>query len=238
MKALGYLRVSTEQQSQEGVSLAAQEERIRAYANANGFELVGILRDEAVSGSVPLAERPAGCELVRLLAKGAASVVVAWNLDRLFRDTIDALEQTRLWDRKGIAVHLVAEGGKAVDISSPDGRCMLTLKAAFAEREREKIRERTRFALRHLKANGFAYCRTPFGFNREGDRLVVNAEEQETLARIRALVASGESLRGIARRLNAEGTPAKRGGVWYGRTVAKSLARAGNLNAEAQGVAA
>jgi len=235
-RAIGYLRVSTTEQAQEGVSLAAQEERIRAYANANGFELVGILRDEAVSGSVPLAERPAGCELVRLLAKGAASVVIAWNLDRAFRSTTDALEQTAAWDRKRIALHLVDEGGRAVDLSSSDGRFLLTLKAALAERERKRIGERTRFALAHLKANGFAYCRTPFGFNREGDRLVVNAEEQETLARIRSLRASGESLRGIAGTLNAAGCSPKRGGIWYASTIQKVLANA--LHAEAQGVAA
>lgn len=236
MKALGYLRVSTQEQASEGVSLAAQEERIRTYALAAGFELAGILRDEAVSGSVPLAARPSGSELVRLLAKGAASVVIGWNLDRMFRNTGDALEQTRLWDRKGIALHLVCEGGKPVDVSSADGRFLLTLKAALAERERVKIGERTRFALAHLKANGFAYGPTPFGFTREGDRLIPHPEEQATLAQIRSLRDSGKSLRAIAAALNAAGIPTKQGGAsWYACTVRCVLA---NAQTQAQGVAA
>ncbi len=231
-RAIGYLRVSTEQQQTEGVSLAAQEERIRAYAVASGFELVAILRDEAVSGSIPLALRPAGGELVRMLAKGSAAVVIGWNLDRMFRSTIDALEQTAAWDRKRIALHLIDEGGRAVDCSSSDGRFLLTLKAALAERERKRVGERTRFALAHLKANGFAYAPTPFGFDREGDRLVENPQEQATLARIRSLRASGESLRSIAAELNAACCSPKRGGIWYASTVAKVIARSLTLTQE------
>lgn len=238
MKAIGYVRVSTEKQASDGVSLAAQEERIRAYANECGFELVAILRDEAVSGGMPLAERPAGGELVRLLAKGAASVVIGWSLSRMFRSTPDALEQTKLWDKRGVALHLVCEGGKAVDCSSADGRFRLTVEAALDERERLKIGERTRFALAHLKQNGFAYGQTPFGFVREGDRLLPCPEEQHALAWIRSLRASGRSLRAIAAAMNAAGIPTKQGGArWYACSIRCLLANAVTTTTT-QGVAA
>jgi len=233
MKALGYVRVSTQEQATEGVSLAAQEQRIRAYCDATGLELAGIIREEAVSGSKPLALRPAGAELIRLLAQEKAHVV-ALKLDRLFRDAGDALEQTRAWDRKGIALHLVDVGGQAINTASAMGRMFLTMMAGFAELERNLIAERTAAALAHKKANGEVYASTPYGFDRLGDRLVENPQEQGTLARIRSLAGSGESLRGIARLLNREAVPTKRGGRWHARTLAYLLRN----DLHAQGVAA
>jgi len=234
MKAIGYLRVSTEEQATTGVSLAAQEERIRAYCAAAGLELAGIIREEGVSGSRPLALRPAGGELVRALAKGDASQVIALKLDRLFRDAADALEQTRAWDRKGIALHLLDLGGQTINTASPMGRMFLTMMAGFAELERNLTAERTAAALAHKKAHGEAYSPTPYGFDREGSRLIENPQEQATLARIHGLRVAGDSLRAIARLLNTEGTAAKRGGQWYASTVAKVLAH----TQTAQGVAA
>jgi len=234
MKAIGYLRVSTEEQATTGVSLAAQEERIRAYCAAAGLELAAIIREEGVSGSRPLALRPAGGDLVRALAKGEASQVVALKLDRLFRDAADALEQTRAWDRKGIALHLIDLGGQTINTASPMGRMFLTMMAGFAELERNLTAERTAAALAHLKAHGEAYSPTPYGFDREGSRLVESAQEQVTIARMHAQRAAGDSLRAIARLLNTEGTTAKRGGRWYASTVGKVLAH----TQTAQGVAA
>lgn len=237
--AIGYLRVSTEQQAHEGVSIAAQEARIREYASDHGFELAAILRDEAVSGCVPFAARPGGCEAVRLLAARRAVAVIGWSLDRMFRNTTDALAQTSAWGRRGIALHLVDEGGRPVDCSSADGRFLLALRAALAERERAKVGERTRFALAHLKAQGRAYSPTPFGFTRKGDRLVPDAAEQATVAGMLVLRAAGHSLRAIAAALNAAGSPAKGGGTWHGSTVAKVIAnRIHEQTHEQEGVAA
>lgn len=221
-KAMGYVRVSTQEQA-KGVSLDAQAERIRAYCTLAGVELVGIIREEAVSGSKALALRPRGTELVRALAQGKATHVVALKLDRLFRDAADALEQTRAWDRKGIALHLVDVGGQAINTGSAMGRMFLTMMAGFAELERNLIAERTAQALAHLKANRQAYSRTPFGFDRKGSRLVENAQELGTVARIRTLAQAGKSLRAIARLLNQEEVATKRGGQWHARTVSYLL---------------
>jgi DNA invertase Pin-like site-specific DNA recombinase len=221
-KAMGYVRVSTQEQA-KGVSLDAQAERIRAYCTLAGVELVGIIREEAVSGSKALALRPGGTELVRALAQGKATHVVALKLDRLFRDAADALEQTRAWDRKGIALHLCDVGGQAINTGSAMGRMFLTMMAGFAELERNLIAERTAQALAHLKANRQAYSRTPFGFDRKGSRLVGNAQELGTVARIRTLAQAGKSLRAIARLLNQEEVPTKRGGQWHARTVSYLL---------------
>jgi len=60
MKAVGYVRVSTIEQAQEGVSLDAQEARIRAYAEMQHLELVKIVREEGISATIALADRPGG----------------------------------------------------------------------------------------------------------------------------------------------------------------------------------
>lgn len=69
--------------------------------------------------------------------------MVALKLDRRFRDAADALVQTRVWDRAGIALHVVDMGGQSLNTASSMGRMFLTMTAAFAELERNLISERT-----------------------------------------------------------------------------------------------
>lgn len=218
-RAVVYVRVSTEEQARGGVSLDAQEERVRAYCQMAGLKVEALIREEAVSGSIALAERPAGRRLIALIQSGKAAHVVSLKLDRVFRDTEDALRQTRAWDRAGIALHIVDMGGQTLNTASAMGRFFLTMAAGFAELERNLIAERTTLALRHKKAHGEVYGTIPLGFDRVGKRLRPNAAELQTIGRIRDLDRDGCALREIARRLNREGVPTKQGGQWYAATV-------------------
>lgn len=218
-KAIAYIRVSTIEQASEGVSLAAQEERIKAYCTIQGLELVKVIRDEGVSASKPLAERQGGQELLKATGKGNIRHIVAVKLDRLFRDAEDALHQTKAWDAKNIALHLVDMGGQSVNTATAMGRYFLTMMAAFAELERNLIAERTATALAHKKANKEVYSPTPLGYNREGNALVENEQELQAVRFIREQRKAGLSLREIASRLNEAGIPTKKGGKWYASTV-------------------
>lgn len=219
MKAVGYVRVSTEEQARQGVSLEAQEERIRLYCQLQGLELVELIREEGVSAALPLSDRPGGARAVRMLQQKAARHIVAVKLDRLFRDAVDALSVTRDWDRAGVALHMIDLGGQSVNSSSAMGRMFLTMISAFAELERNLIAERTTAALAHKKSHGQAYARTPFGFDREGDDLKRNAREWKLAQKIRARRAAGETLQSIADWLNKSGAKSKRGGKWFASTV-------------------
>jgi site-specific DNA recombinase len=221
--AVVYLRVSTQEQAQEGVSLGAQEERIRAYCSMRGLDPVAVVREEGVSAGKPLASRPGGMELLSLIAQGKAEHVVVLKLDRLFRDAEDALRQTRAWDKANVALHLVDMGGQAIDTRSATGRMVLTMMAAFAELERGVIRERTATALRYKKARREVYGPTPYGYDRRGAALVEAEEEQAVLGDVRAMREAGLSLRAIARELTARNVPTKRGGTWEAATVARLL---------------
>jgi len=218
-KAVIYARVSTIEQVANGVSLAAQEERLLAYCKLMDLEVVKIIREEGVSGSKALATRPGGGELINLVNKKQVSHVVSLKLDRLFRDAENALHETRSWDKAGIALHLVDMGGTAMNTGSAVGRMMLTMMSAFAELERNLISERTEQALQHKKDHRQAYAPTPYGFDRESDSLIENDAEQSTVKLIQALKADGWSLRKIATRLNDETVPTKQGGQWYASTV-------------------
>ena len=132
-RAIAYLRVSTDRQ---GDSVELQAAKVAAYCAMRELDLVEVVEDAAVSGSVALAKRPAGRHLAEAMKRHGATNVVALKLDRLFRDAADALGQTKAWDRGGISLHLCDMGGSAVDTSSPMGRMMVTMLSGFAEFER------------------------------------------------------------------------------------------------------
>lgn len=226
MQAIGYIRVSTDEQVKGGVSLAAQEERIRAYASMAGLSLISVIREEGVSASLPLSQRPGGKELLGLLNEHSGRHVIALKLDRLFRDAEDALRQTRLWDRAGIALHMVDMGGTTVNTASAMGRLFLTMTAAFAELERNLISERTSAALAHKKRCLRTYSPTPYGYTRQGDQLVSLDVEQSIIAEIKQHRAAGRSLRAIAQHLNLSQVPTKAGGKWHASTVKYILGNA------------
>ena len=115
-RAIAYIRVSTDRQ---GDSLELQAAKVAAYCAMRELELVEVVEDETVSGSIALAKRPAGRTLAEAMKRHGATNVVALKLDRLFRDAADALGQTKAWDKGGISLHLCDMGGSAVDTSSP-----------------------------------------------------------------------------------------------------------------------
>jgi hypothetical protein len=79
MNVYGYSRVSTQMQVDDGAGLDVQRRQIEGYALMHGFELVEIVVEEGVSGSVPIAERPAGGKLFAKLKKG--DIVIAPKLE-------------------------------------------------------------------------------------------------------------------------------------------------------------
>src|SRR5262245_52064589 len=92
--AIGYIRVSSEEQADSGLGLAAQRQRIAAYCTMKGLHLAEVFEDPGISAGKPLAGRPAGSRLLAAAKKGKAVVVVA-KLDRLFRSVADAATGSR-----------------------------------------------------------------------------------------------------------------------------------------------
>ena len=222
-KALAYVRVSTTEQAREGVSLDAQEERIRAYCQMSGLSLVTVIREEGISTAKPLAGRPGGQQITDVVSAKRIGHVVALKLDRLFRDAVDALNQTRAWDRAGIALHLVDMGGQTLNTATAMGRMFLTMTAAFAELERNLIAERTQAALLYKKSKHLVYGAIPYGYSRDGDALKANEMERDIVRQVQKWNARRWSLRKIAETLNLRMVRTKHGRMWHASTVRSIL---------------
>lgn len=226
MGAVLYIRVSTEDQVNEGHSLEMQEARLRAYCDMRALDVAELIVDAGVSAGKPLATRPGGRKLLAAVAEGRATNVVALRLDRIFRDTVDCLTRVKAWDEAGVAFHLVDLGGQTLDTSSPMGKFFLTVMAGAATLERDITGQRIKDVKRHEKAKGsYLGGHAPYGYHHgEDGGLEPDADEQAIIDEARELRAAGLSLRRIGERLTERGLLPRKGGQWHAETVKALLA--------------
>jgi putative DNA-invertase from lambdoid prophage Rac len=211
MAVYGYARVSTVRQATEGESLEVQQRQIEGYAHMHGLTLASVLVEEGESGSVPVEERPVGRPLFAKLQRG--DIVISAKLDRLFRSALDALKVVESLKTRGVKLHLLDLGG---DIAGNGlSKLFLTIAAAFAEAERDRIRERIGQVKADQKARGrYLGGKVPFGFRRgESGELVRYEAEQEAIREIVDLRAQGKPLRAIANTVRLKGIKISHEGV-------------------------
>lgn len=228
-RVIGYVRVSSEQQADEGVSLDAQREKLAQYAALFDLNLVAVHVDAGLSAKT--LERPGLEAALTDLREGRADGLLVAKLDRLTRSVRDL---GTLLDRYfATGKYALLSVNEQIDTRSAAGRLMLNLLGAVSQWEREAIGERTRDALHHLRAKGVKLGRVGLGWERpegevdaEGRRVLrASEEEQATVERIVELRREGLSLRAIAAVLTNEGRLTKRGGKWEGETVRNVLGR-------------
>lgn len=211
MAIYGYARVSTTRQANEGESLDVQRRQIEGYAHMHGLTIKQIEIEEGVSGSIPVHQRPIGGALFARLQSG--DVLIAAKLDRLFRSALDALQVVAELKQRNIKLHLLDLGG---DIASNGlSKLFLTIAAAFAEAERDRIRERVAQSKADQKSRGrYLGGKVPFGFRiSDTGALVPHEGEQAAIAQAKALKGAGASLRVIAAKLSAQGHKISHEGV-------------------------
>lgn len=202
MKAVGYVRVSSEDQAKEGVSLEAQKNKIRMYAELKDMDLTEIIEDAGISAKNL---KRAGAQRVLEMARSKeVEAVIIFKLDRMFRNTVDALKTSEELDTLGVALHSINEN---LDTKSAMGKFFFTLTAALAEMERNIVSERTVVALQHKKSRNQRIGHIPFGFRLAADGIHLEEDETEQwiLSEIRILKDQGLSLRKIADELNSRG---------------------------------
>ena len=213
-QAIGYIRVSTEQQANEGVSLEAQKAKIAAWCVTNGYELVNVFVDAGISGK-SMDKRPGLQDAMKSLKKGMA--LVSYSLSRLARSTKDALSiGETVAKRKADIVSL----SEQIDTTTAAGKMMFQMLAVLAEFERKLVAERTTNALQHKKATNQKYTNiTPYGFEAIEGRLAQVQAEAAVVAEIQAARAGGNTLQSIADSLNGRGIPTKTGKTWQPATI-------------------
>ncbi len=198
MKAVGYCRVSTEEQAREGVSLENQREKIKAYALVKDLELTEIVVDAGLSAKN--LKREGMQKVLKMLEDGEAQAIIIYKLDRLTRSTKDLLSLVYdVFLPQEIALHSINE---TLDTSSANGRFFLTMLGGIATWERETIGERTRDALCQKKKNGEWCGRIPTGFKVKGKKLEADPAQVKQIQKAKRMKRSGMSLRKIAQALN------------------------------------
>ena len=200
-QTVGYIRVSTTGQVQDGFSLPMQEAKIRAYCEFNELNLAEIIDDAGISGK-NLTGRPGVQRLISLIKGKKIDAVVVYKLDRLGRSTTDLLEIAELIQKKGIILHSITE---KLDTSTALGKFFFTLTASMAEMERGLISERTIVGMAQKKSGGGRVSRfAPFGYRFENDIVVKDAHEQQIITRILQLRQGGMSVHAIRTKLESE----------------------------------
>ena len=204
MAVYGYCRVSTLKQSDEGESLELQQRQLEGYAHMHGLKITKIEVEKGVSGSVPVQERKVGGALFARLERG--DILMAAKLDRLFRSALDALNVVALFKERGVALHLLDLGG---DIAGNGlSKLFLTIAAAFAEAERDRIRERIGQSKADQKARGrYLGGKIPFGWRRgdDGELISVEAEQEAIREMMRLRIEERQPLRVVVDAMAAKG---------------------------------
>ena len=226
MKAIGYIRVNTENQNGgDSFGLETQRDAIIKYCDANGLDLANIFEDPALSGSLPALERPGLRAILEAVQEGD-KVIVA-RLDRIARDLYLSLWVEKEIRKAGAELISTSEPYRWND---PTQKLLLNIIMSFAEFERSLITSRLSSG-RKTKARqgGYAGGKAPIGYrSKRGDKtLTLDEEKTSTVKRVFELRAAkpDASLQKIADILNVEGLTTKEGQQFHAMQVKRILDR-------------
>jgi len=210
-----YIRVSTEEQAQEGFSIRAQKNNLIDYCRVNDHEIVKIYIDDGYSAKDT--KRPRLQELLKSAKNKEFDAVVVYKLDRFTRSVKDLYDLLEYLQSYGI--DFISRQEK-FDTSTALGRAMIGILGVFAQFERELIAERVRFGQEQkLKERKWPVGRKPFGYDKYGNQI---PDEIEQIRMVRKLYMSGMSYQAVASYMLRNGYY-RRGHEWTANTVALTL---------------
>jgi DNA invertase Pin-like site-specific DNA recombinase len=212
-RAVGYCRVSSRKQADEGHSLEAQRDAIIREAVLGGFDLVDVHKDGGISGGKTEDQRPGLAAALEAIRSGSASTLIVKHADRLARDS-DLAGYLRVQVRRAGGQLIVIDEAKNDPIRNAVDKML-------AELERIRGSQRMRGVHAARRAKGLpSLGPAPYGFQwAPGGRLEAVAAETPVLEQIASLRRAGHSLRAIASSLNAERIPTRSGRPWNPQTV-------------------
>ena len=235
-RACALVRVSSEEQARGGYGLQFQEQDIRTFCKRCNLDLIKVFRDEGYSGAT--SNRPGFQEMMEWAREKRFDVLVVWKLDRLFRDTKLTLQTVDELGALGIEFRSVQESFT----HDSNGRFLLTIFAAGAEKERKDIAlrmyaGRTASARKGTLLSGASIPPYGYRYNKGTKRLEIDKEEAAIVQKLfRWLVEEKMSIYKIQSRLNDLRIPTKfdRMGLkkptgttnwWSKRTIGRILAK-------------
>ena len=207
---MGYIRVSTEKQANEGTSLEAQQAKLTAYAKLYDLDLIAIESDDGESAKT--LNRPGLQRALASLVSGESEAILVTKLDRLTRSVRDL---GALLEGYFIRYALLSVTDQ-IDTRSATGRLLLNILTSVAQWEREACGERTSAVMQHMRAmNRYTGGPPPYGWSLENGALVANPAEQATITAARLLRQQGMSLSSTGRSLTRMGCLPRTGATWH-----------------------
>lgn len=218
MKAIAYIRVSTEDQERDGLSLEAQQYEIKRWTEFQGYDLEPHV--EAKPGG-RMDNRPI---LQKAISRACETkgILVVTMLDRLVRNTRDACDICERLSQAGADLVSLKE---KIDTTSAAGKMVFQVTAVFAEFERNRNSERGQSIAAYRKSQDLIHGSVPYGKDlQDGGRLVDNEEEQRVIRWIRDLrLVSSYSLSRVCDELECEGILTKSGNSRWSKSMIRSI---------------
>ncbi len=204
-----YTRVSTEDQAKEGFSLAAQEERLRAYCQARGWEIAGTYRDDGHSGRN--VKRPAYQKMLE--ERERWDTILVLKMDRIHRNSRHFME---MMEQLGESGKDFVSATESLDTTTAMGRFVMDIIQRIAQLESEQIGERVYIGMSQKAKTGPGVLGfpAPLGYEVHDGALHVNEREAAIVREIFERAKAGETMEHIAHSLSAEGTLTKRKREW------------------------
>lgn len=216
LRVAAYCRVSTDSDAQLE-SLEAQRSHYEKYIlSRDDWEFAGLYYDEGITGTKK-EKRP---ELMRLMADCTArniDFVITKSISRFSRNTADCLELVRTLQNLGIPIYFEKEN---INTGAMESELFLAILSSMAEGESSSIAENSKWSVVRRFQNGtFKLSTPPYGYEWNGEEMVVNPEQAQVVKRIFAETLSGKGSEAIAAGLNADGIPAQKGTHWSSTTI-------------------
>ena len=213
-----YIRVSTEDQAKDGFSVNAQREKLTKYAEANDWNIYDYYVDDGISGK-NLVDRPEVERMIEDIKQKKVNNILIYKLDRLTRSVKDLIDLIELFEKYSCTFNSQTE---KIDTSNAVGRMFVKIIGIFAEFERENLAERVSLGYEQKTREGnYTNTNGVYGYDYivGKQKLEINEEEKELVNRIFDLYIDGKSYFKIAKILNNENVPTKRGGNWASSTI-------------------
>jgi site-specific DNA recombinase len=221
MRAGIYARVSTDDQAQHGYSINEQIQSGTQRANELHATEIVLFVDEGVSGAT--LDRPELTRLREEIRQGLIDIIILRDPDRLSRKLSYQLILTEEFEKGGAKLEFLDFTWE----NTPEGRLFYSMKGAFSEYEREKIKERMiRGKNQKARQGGMPMNFTLFGYDYSPqDGVSINTDEAEVVKYIYSQLLEYRSPAAITIELNERGVPTKRGKTWYRQVVRQILSQ-------------
>ena len=216
LRVAAYCRVSTDSDAQLE-SLDAQKTHYENYINGReDWEFAGLYFDEGISGTKK-EKRPALLRMIADCKAGKIDFVITKSISRFARNTTDCLEMVRKLLELNILIYFEKEN---LNTSSMESELFLAVLSSMAEGESTSISENNKWSIQRRFKNGtFKLSYPPYGYDWDGEQMVINPAQADTVRWIFGQVLSGKGTHAIADELNENGIPTKKGGRWTPTTV-------------------